>query len=368
MRTYHVGFLMSQALGHKNHEQRMRLEIEKTPDIRPEWMPIAPWIENRWRRLPVVKNNTTLLCGIQGVEQLRRQKGPFNALYCHTQEPAVLLGRYMERFPTILSLDATHINLRSLGDAYDRKPRFEPVERLKHLLIRTAFQRAAHFVAFSRWAKDSLVGDYGISEHKITVNAPGLDLGFWNISAAERGHLQEGATPRVLFIGGDFRRKGGEMLVQCAASMRAEGNIDIVTSAPVPAADGLSNVRVHRGLKAASPELLALYRRANIFTLPTLGDCSPWVILEAMAMRLPVIATRVGGIPEMVIDGETGLLIPPNSPEALLEAIRQLGKDPERRKRMGEAGRRRVERYFDSVRSYSTLVALIKSIAAKSSR
>jgi glycosyltransferase involved in cell wall biosynthesis len=218
-------------------------------------------------------------------------------------------------------------------------------------------------VTLSHWAKDSLINDYGIPEHKVTVNALGIDLGRWNLGKEERTTSQENLALRILFVGGDFYRKGGEVLVQCAASMQREWTVDIVTGGAVPSAEGLSNVGIQRVLKAGSPELLALYRKADIFTLPTLGDCSPWVIVEAMAMQLPVVATRVGGIPEVVIHGETGLLIPPNSPEALAEAIRELGKDPARRRAMGIAGRRRVEQYFDGTRNYRALIALIKSVA-----
>lgn len=363
MTTYRVGLLMTQTLGHVVHDQRMRLEIAKDPEILPEWMPIHPWTEDRWQKLPVIRNNLTLLSGFRARDHLRRQTEPFKALYCHTQEAAVLLGKYMKRIPTILSLDATPINMDSIGHAYGHGIGWGPIERVKHYLTKKSFQRAAHLVTLSHWARDSLINDYGIPEHKVTVNALGIDLGRWNLGKEERTNSQENLALRVLFVGGDFCRKGGEVLVQCAASMQREWTVDIVTSGAVPNAEGLSNVGIHRGLKAGTPELLALYRKADIFTLPTLGDCSPWVIVEAMAMRLPVVATRVGGIPEVVIHGETGLLIPPNSPEALAEAIQELGKDPARRRAMGIAGRRRVEQYFDGARSYRALIALIKSVA-----
>jgi glycosyltransferase involved in cell wall biosynthesis len=82
-----------------------------------------------------------------------------------------------------------------------------------------------------------------------------------------------------------------------------------------------------------------------------------------MAMRLPVIATPVGGIPELVIHGETGLLIPANSSEALIEAVHELDRDPKRRHVMGIAARQRVEKHFDSAQNYRNLINLIKSIA-----
>jgi glycosyltransferase involved in cell wall biosynthesis len=267
----------------------------------------------------------------------------------------------MKQTPTILLLDATPINIDSIGSAYRHEQRSNVVEHVKKVMIKRSFERAAHLVTFSHWAKDSLISDYGISKHKITVNPPGLDLKRWNISEQERRIFEEDLTTRVLFVGGDFRRKGGELLLQSAASMRGKWVVDIVTNEPnISDVDRIPNVQIHRDLKAGSPELLALYRKANIFVLPTLGDCSPWAILEAMAMRLPVVATCIGGIPELVMHDETGLLIPRNSVEALLEAICELSRDARRRHVMGTAGRQRVEKYFDSAQNYRNLMDLIK--------
>ena len=69
-------------------------------------------------------------------------------------------------------------------------------------------------------------------------------------------------------------------------------------------------------------------------------------VLEAMAAGLPVVATAVGGTPEVVVDGVTGLLVPPRDPHALAEAILRLLRDPDLRKRMGGAGRERVAAHF----------------------
>jgi glycosyltransferase involved in cell wall biosynthesis len=306
----------------------------------------------------------TLLSGLRARDQLRRQTKPLDALYCHPPEAAVLLGKYMKQTPTILSLDVTPISMDTLGPAYRHKRRSDAVEQAKKFLVKRSFERATHLVTFSHWAKDSLIEDYGISKQKITVNPSGVDLKRWNISEEERIISEVDLTARVLFVGNDFRRKGGEVLLQSAASMQGEWVVDIATNeSTIPGANGIPCVQIHRGLKVGSPELLALYRKANMFVLPTLGDCSPWVILEAMAMRLPVVATPVGGIPELVIHGETGLLIPPNSMEALSEAIGELARDPKRRHVMGIAARQRVEKHFDSAQNYRTLIDLIKSIA-----
>jgi glycosyltransferase involved in cell wall biosynthesis len=91
------------------------------------------------------------------------------------------------------------------------------------------------------------------------------------------------------------------------------------------------------------PSLLA---RGSVFTLPSLTEGVSLTLLEAMASGLPVVATRVGGNPEVVADGQTGLLVPAGDPVAMSEALLRLQRDPDRRRVMGEAGRRRAEEYF----------------------
>nr|BCX01989.1 MAG: glycosyl transferase family 1 [Bacteroidota bacterium] len=109
------------------------------------------------------------------------------------------------------------------------------------------------------------------------------------------------------------------------------------------------------GLRNDVPELLA---QADMLLLPSDWEGVPLVVLEAMAAGKPVVATRVGGVPELVEDGRTGLLVPPQDPEALAAAILRLAQDAELRREMGEAGRRRALERFDiqkTARAYGEL-------------
>jgi glycosyltransferase involved in cell wall biosynthesis len=92
------------------------------------------------------------------------------------------------------------------------------------------------------------------------------------------------------------------------------------------------------------PDLLA---DADVFVLSSRSEGHPVAILEAMAAGLPVVASRVGGVPEQVSHGETGLLVEPGDPDALAAALQLLATDPALRLRLGAAGRERAERFFD---------------------
>jgi len=95
-------------------------------------------------------------------------------------------------------------------------------------------------------------------------------------------------------------------------------------------------------------DLAPMYKSFDLFVLPTLWEAFGRVLIEAMAAGKPVISSRVGGIPEVVEDGVSGLLVPPEDPEALAKAIDRLMDKPELAKNFGEKGRERVRKYFNA--------------------
>lgn len=101
------------------------------------------------------------------------------------------------------------------------------------------------------------------------------------------------------------------------------------------------------------PKVLQKYKEADVFVLPCVTandgsqDITPNALIEAMAMKLPVVSTDITGIPEIVEDGVSGILVPPNSPVAISEAIVRIANDPELRRGLEEQARRKVEKQFD---------------------
>ena len=128
----------------------------------------------------------------------------------------------------------------------------------------------------------------------------------------------------------------------------------------------LENVVMILGQRSDIPEILA---DTDIFVLTSLWEGMPNAVLEAMAGQLPVVATRVGGIPEMIVDGESGYLVPPGDPTAIVDALASLLDDPKHRHEMGNAGYLRVRSYFNidaKVREFeNTYQALINTLGTK---
>jgi sugar transferase (PEP-CTERM/EpsH1 system associated) len=124
----------------------------------------------------------------------------------------------------------------------------------------------------------------------------------------------------------------------------------------------LSSSVVFTGQRADVPELL---NAVDLFALSSLWEGLPNVVLEAMAAGLPVVGTRVGGVPEVVVDGVTGILVPPRDPEALASGIAQLLSDSELSQRMGDAGRARVVEQYSVERMVRETEVLYEGLLAK---
>jgi glycosyltransferase involved in cell wall biosynthesis len=127
------------------------------------------------------------------------------------------------------------------------------------------------------------------------------------------------------------------------------------------AADGPAAKRIH--LAGFRPDAAALMGQVDVFVMPSLRrEGFPRAVIEAMAQRVPVIVTSVGGMPEMVDDRKEGLVIPPNDPQALAQALRFLREKPELRREMGRQARRKVEQDFHIERTYEKLFMLYKGL------
>jgi colanic acid/amylovoran biosynthesis glycosyltransferase len=192
---------------------------------------------------------------------------------------------------------------------------------------------------------------------KIRIVHCGIDLERY--PALER---RRRATKRasILTVGRLVDVKGHEVLIDAFARLVGDGldaSLTIVGDGPLRAAlearvrsHGLHD-RVHLVGRVGQDGIIAFYDKADIFALASFSEGIPVVLMEAMATQLAVVATRVGGIPELVEDGRHGLLVPPARSDLLAAALMELLSDPERCAEMGRAARAQIERRFELRRS-----------------
>jgi glycosyltransferase involved in cell wall biosynthesis len=187
---------------------------------------------------------------------------------------------------------------------------------------------------------------------------------------------------RLLSVGRLIEPKGHEYLIQACAKLR-ERNIKfhctIVGSGSVQAEQKLQrlvaslDLRKEISLAGALTfrDILELYQTHDIFVMPCVvaqdntRDGTPVVFVEAAATGLPLISTPIGGIPEIVVDSVTGLLVPERNAVAVADAISELSGSLERRQYLGLSGRRLVEQKFDSISNANRLIEMFRRIAIR---
>lgn len=354
-----IGFVMEQGLGHITHIHSLQSYVADDVQIDPEWMLVPYHAKDIWEMLPPM----SIKMGLRARKMLRRNvnnKMP-DCLFFHTQVLSLLNYDFITRIPSVISLDATPLDFNNIATSYAAKTASGRLGQIKHAWYRRIFNHAVGLVAFSNWVRDSLIRDYGVSEEKIRVIPSGVDLDHWKPTDNER---QKNKKIKLLFVGGDFSRKGGDELLQAYRNGLAEHcELDIVTRDHVIAPE--PSIRVHNGLTQGMPELRQLFTAADIFVLPSRGDASPFVVLEAMAAGLPVISTRVGAVQEQIEHGTSGYLLEDNKPDTISSNILRLVGDHNKLLEMGRAGRLLAEEKFNAQTNYNRLIEYLKDIATR---
>jgi len=204
----------------------------------------------------------------------------------------------------------------------------------------------------------------------------GLDLDRFP-APAESGSHREGRAPnsplQFLSVGRAVEKKGLDTLLHSLASLPRDLHWHWTHIAGGPLLKELKALSTELGLSEnvsflgaqAQSRVLQAYRESDLFILPCRiaadgdRDGLPNVIVEAQSQGMPVISTLISGIPELIEDRKNGLLVPPDDPTALVEAILELGRDPVRRKAMGGAGMKRVYTDFNAANEIDQLIELL---------
>lgn len=222
----------------------------------------------------------------------------------------------------------------------------------RHIRRMAAFERRVYdrmdlIFTMSEWLRCSFVDDFDQDPAKVVVVGSGA-----NVAVPTTPPDRPIGPPRLLFIGLEFRRKGGKQLLEAFRALRTDQpDAELwIVGAATPQAEAEPGVRwlgrIDRSTTEGDAMIGRLYREATAFVLPSLFEPFGIVFLEAMAHGLPCIGTTVGGIPEIIENGHTGYVVPPNNVDALFHAVLDLVGDPTRAKAMGAAGHRRVLGHF----------------------
>lgn len=237
-----------------------------------------------------------------------------------------------------------------LGDAHDYSTYSKNCHRnakereTYYRLEGEAYRQASRVFTWNELIRRSMVEGYGVDPEKVVNVGVGVCLEPIDPAVEKRYDSRQ-----IVFIGKDsaFIRKGVPNLLAGFALVREvipDAQLLLVGLNPdrIPPQPGVVNL----GFIRDRQRLRDVLEGAALYAMTPLIDPSPGVVREAMAMKLPVVASNVDGIPEMVIDGETGCLVPPEEPGQLAEAIIALLQDENGMRSMGERGYARVLEHF----------------------
>ncbi len=276
-----------------------------------------------------------------------------DALHAYTQNTALLSVGYMRRVPTVVSIDASN-RQNAYRLPYRRPTRFTPLTvPLGTVWERRVYEQARCIVAHSTWAADSVLG-YGVPGARIEVIPFGIAV------PTPLPPQHDGGLPRIVFVGTSMERKGGWRLLRIwQRYLQTQTRLTLVTLEPVAPVPG---VEVRNDVQPGDGKLEQIFAGADIFAMPGEIDAFGYALLEAMAAGLPIVAPRVAAVPEIVLDGLTGLVVPPGDDQAFAAALARLAADPVGRQGMGLAGRARVVERFDAIVTTRQLVELVTEV------
>jgi glycosyltransferase involved in cell wall biosynthesis len=200
---------------------------------------------------------------------------------------------------------------------------------------RAMYRDAQHVFAMGMPARESIADDYGIDPSRVSVVGGGLSFD----SPPQPAELCD--RPSILFVGRDFERKGGEVLLQAFAEIRGrlpDASLHIVGARTRRRLTGV----IWHGQIWDRERLAGLYRGARVFCQPSLYEPYGLAFIEAMAHGIPCVGTDVQSIPEILDGGRAGVLVPPNDPDGLAEAVHRLLTSDEPARSLAEAGPRLV--------------------------
>jgi starch synthase len=246
--------------------------------------------------------------------------------------------------------------------------------RLSGWAEKTGLEACDRIIAVSSETKKDITDCYGIAPEKIEVIHNGID----DVKYRKREDLTaleayKVTRPYVLFVGRLSRQKGIFDLVEASEKFPRGVKLVLLTGKPDEAnvTEELENaVRNRKNIvwinkMLTEDEIIVFYSGAEVFCAPSTYEPFGIMNLEAMACETPVVSTKVGGIKDAVVDGETGILVAPERPDEIAEAVNRILADKDLARRMGKNGRKRVEAAFSWKRIAEKTYALYENLLEK---
>lgn len=310
------------------------------------------------RNLDFARYRHELHAGMLARRRIGAARQPFDVLHFHRQATAYASLGLMRKVPSVVSIDCTQQCVLAQAHSAVERATYTPNVRRDGRI----FRRAAAIVAASQWAADSVRQMYPDCATPVHVLRPPVLLDDFDRRWIEtrRARASTGTKPHVLFMGGDFPRKGGYALLSAwdRGRFHERATLELVTDWPIdrrlpPGVVVTGNVAPH------SAGWSARWAAADLFAMPTTNEAFGLVYQEAAAAGLPAIGTFHNAVPEIIKDGETGLLVPVGDEGALIRALDRLVASAALREALGTRARDVIEEVASPARYLLLLTGIV---------
>ncbi len=348
--------------GHATVHANLRRALEEFPPVQADFVDVPPPTFRRrvmGTRIPGLAGmdldfqslRFQLAASAAARPLVKRALSGHDVMHVYSHTISWLFADLLRSLPSVVATDATNEQNMQLRPYRRTAIGTEVSSRPIAALERRALASATMVVAQSEWAANSLRG-LGVPEDRLRIVRYGVPV------PAHMPQHTRTDLPEIVFVGKTMERKGGNLLREVFRShLRGRARLILVTQEPGPDEDGII---VYRDVRPGDGRLDAILQRAAVFALPTDTDMSPNAILEAMSAGLPVVSTDQAAIPELVVSGQTGMLVRPGDTKALAAALLDLIEDPDRARHMGALGYRRAQELFDVHKTTQDLVDVLE--------
>ena len=267
----------------------------------------------------------------------------------------------------------THLSTASLLGAFAARLAGVPsVAHVHGLNSAACFKYSTAVIAVSEAAKKHLCAQ-GLREDRVRVVHNGVDIARFAPMPRDQARRELGidaSTELVGVFGRLSSEKGQKVALEAMALLintRPDARMLIVGDGKdreeLISLAGSLGIGGRVRFEAFDPDIRPMISACDVVLVPSLKEGFGLVAVNAMALHRPVIAAAVGGLPEIVKDGETGVLVPPGEPEPMARALSELLADPERMNQMGKLGHKRAEEHFDLDRQIGLVLEVLKEVA-----
>lgn len=340
--------LLSNLLGNKVLSAHYRSAIERIPGLEVEYLYMSPG-DYGTHPVPALLRKSNI------VESLYVADKVFKDVDCTSYDVVVVgcfeilwaIRKQLDAVPVLTFLDTTPIAARRMLTNRVRTTGAKIMGALFNAayaaLFSPIFRKVSLFLPTSPWCGRSLVDAFGVEPKRVRPVFPALDLSFWN----REGKTENMDEPvRMLFVGNDFKRKGGLQLLNIYRRLAGKASLTIISNDPFMKELHLPEGVVHLS-NIPHDRMPEHFKAADLFVFPTRHDQLPLVTTEAMACGLPVLTNDVGALSDFVVTDTNGVLFRSDSTEdEWVKAVAELADDREKLARMGRSARQTAERNF----------------------